>query len=378
MSLRYKGGFIQAFFDPLQPGTLEPALWMWGNNTYGELAQNNTIRRSSPVQVGSSTDWSVVSGGYYYTTAVKTNGTLWAWGYNPYAQLGINAPGNQSSPIQVGSLTNWARSFSMTTTTAATKIDGSLWLVGNNSYGQLGQNDTINRSSPVQVGTSTNWVSASGGFRYVISTKTDGTLWAWGSNSQGQLGLNIAYTISRSSPVQIGAQNTWLKLACGTYSSMATKTDGTLWAWGWNDYGQLGQNNRIKRSSPVQIGALTTWSDVSASGSSVIALKTDGTLWSWGRNNGGQLGLNIAYTISRSSPVQIGSLTSWSYIAMGDQNAGAIKSDGTLWVWGNDNRGQLGQNTAYVPRSSPVQVGTLTSWKTVTIPGSAIAATLNQ
>jgi len=143
------------------------------------------------------------------------------------------------------------------------------------------------------------------------------------------------------------------KLAAGDWSGLSK-----LYSWGGNAQGQLGLNDTINRSSPVQVGALTTWATVSA-GSAAVAVKTDGTLWSWGQNAAGQLGLND--TVLRSSPVQVGALTAWFQVDNGGAHTVAIKTDGTLWSWGQNASGQLGLNDI-VSRSSPVQVGALTTW----------------
>lgn len=158
-----------------------------------------------------------------------------------------------------------------------------------------------------------------------------GELYAWGYGFNGMLGLND--TANRSSPVQVGALNTWSQIGGGTYSSLAVKVDGTFWSWGYNSSGQLGQNNTTNSSSPVQVGALTTWYQPSSSTSKIsAAVKTDGTLWSWGLNTAGALGLGDA--VSRSSPVQVGALTTWAAVSAISSGCAAIKTDGTLWVWG--------------------------------------------
>jgi alpha-tubulin suppressor-like RCC1 family protein len=195
------------------------------------------------------------------------------------------------------------------------------------------------------------------------------------------LGLNdINY---RSSPVQIGSLTTW---SSSVTIPCTIKTDGTLWAWGYNGSGQLGLGDAIDRSSPVQIGSLTTWSVYSGipgytgfTHSSSLALKTDGTIWAWGNNTYGQLGLGD--TINRSSPVQVGSLTTWSIIALGGSKGGsdgvrasAIKTDGTLWIWGSNSFGSLGLGNT-IKRSSPTQVGALTTWLQLSV-GSAVMAAI--
>ena len=149
------------------------------------------------------------------------------------------------------------------------------------------------------------------------------TLWAWGYNAYGQLGLGDA--INRSSPVQVGALTTWSSVANGVLHTTAITTSGTLWAWGYNAHGQLGLGDTTDRSSPVQVGALTTWSSIANGSYYTTALKTDGTLWIWGYNNHGQLGLGDA--TDRSSPVQVGTLTTWSSVAGGGLSTTAIQSN---------------------------------------------------
>ena len=185
---------------------------------------------------------------------------------------------------------------------------GGLYSWGLNSSGQLGLGDTANRSSPNQVGALTTWLNVSAGSSSSFAVKTDGTMWSWGNGSQG--GLGLGNLTSYSSPKQVGALTAWLSVT-GRYAVLATKTDGTLWSWGSNGSGQLGLGNTVDRSSPVQVGALTTWQYVStSSGGHTVANKTDGTLWAWGRNQAGQLGLNN--TTYYSSPKQVGALTSWT------------------------------------------------------------------
>jgi alpha-tubulin suppressor-like RCC1 family protein len=193
-----------------------------------------------------------------------------------------------------------------------------------------------------------------------IAVKTDGTLWSWGTSANGQLGISA---VARSSPVQVGSLTDWSLVAVGAVGGdnhvAAVKTDGTLWAWGRNNYGQIGDNTIINRSSPVQIGGLTNWALVGTGDNHTASVKTDGTLWTWGSSSWGQIGDNTI--INRSSPVQVGSLTNWYQVSAGDNFTASVKTDGTLWTWGVNASSQLGQNNT-IPLSSPVQVGALTNW----------------
>lgn len=243
---------------------------------------------------------------------------------------------------------------------------------GDNGDGVLGINvdETSDRSSPVQVGALTTWDQVSSGDDHSVAIKTDGTLWAWGYNFYGSLGDGTV--ISRSSPVQIGSLTTWSQALSANEFTIAVKTDGTLWSWGNNSQGRLGLNDDEPRSSPTQIGSDTNWYKIGTGYNSThtLAIKTDGTLWSWGNGTFGRLGKNSL--ISRSSPVQIGSLTTWSEISAGDATSAAIKTDGTLWMWGRNGYGAVGNGTN-ADVSSPVQVGALTNWQKVTV-GSSVHA----
>jgi alpha-tubulin suppressor-like RCC1 family protein len=334
-------------------------LYSWGNNDIGQLGLNNTITTSSPVQVGTGTDWTNLN----RRGATKADGTLWLWGYNNYGELGVGDSGgvaNKSSPVQVAG-TNWNRFAGG----MATKTDGTLWLWGRNNYGQLGLNNRNNQSSPAQVaGTNWNKIVSSDGNENKFAIKTDGTLWSWGRNFSGQLGLNtVSNYAPRSSPTQVGTNTDWSEISGGS-SVWAIKTNGTLWAWGFNGGGRLGLNDASARSSPTQVGTEANWSKVTAGGSTHLAIKTDGTLWACGANDWGQLGQNNP--VYRSSPVQVGTTTNWSEINTGDQAVIAVKTNGTLWTWGFNRNGVLGNNN-WQPFnggnvSSPVQIGSNNNW----------------
>ena len=286
-------------------------LWMWGYGSFGGLAQNNYISKSSPVQVGSSTDWAEISAGRT-SLGVKTSGQLWVWGYNNIGQLGINSipyVQNKSSPVQLGSVTTWSTPSGYYQNQACMRTDGTFWLWGYNYFGTIGRNDRTNAIIPTQVdGT---WLTAAVGRYHAGGIKSGGTMWLWGHNAYGLLGQNDT-NISRSSPIQVGAGTDWAKLDLGHSHNMAIKSNGTLWGWGSNTNGQLGDNNPFTKSSPVQIGALTTWSQVFAHNTNSFALKNDGTLWSMGRGDIGSTGLNTRF--DNSSPTQVGSRTDWYYM----------------------------------------------------------------
>ena len=331
--------------------------YSWGGNGFGQGARNtsgNPTNVSSPVQVGTDATWSDfgMSGRKYAMgAALKGDGTLWAWGDNDFGQLGQNSKTKRSSPVQIGTGTDWQFLGFATQKWGAIKTDGTLWCCGRNNNGELGQNNKTYHSSPVQIpGTSWREISFSG---FAAATKTDGSLWTWGAGNNGQLGHNN--TSGYSSPKQVSG-TTWNHAYCGEDSAYATKTDGTLWGFGRNDYGELGQNNRTGYSSPKQIPG--TWGSgrmqIGQNYYAMSAIKSDGTLWSWGYNTGGNLGLND--TVFLSSPAQVPG-TTWSNVDGGYLITAAMKTDATLWVWGAGYSGAFGTNHAYPDmRSSPIQL----------------------
>lgn len=195
-------------------------------------------------------------------------------------------------------------------------------------------------------------------------------LWSWGYNNVGELGLNN--TNSASSPVQVGALTIWEQVAAGRQHCLAVQNNGTLWSWGNNNSGQLGRGALgVYVSSPTQVGALTNWYLVAAGNSISFSIKTDGTLWAWGQGAGGRQGQGDA--TQRSSPVQVGASTNWAQVTAGGATTGAIETTGALFTWGNGLAGTLGlgNTTSY---SSPKQVGALTNWKQVSMTNASCFA----
>ena len=256
-----------------------------------------------------------------------------------------------------------------------TRTDGTLWSWGYSASGGLGINVLSSRSSPTQI-PGTTWI-VGGSFQFYYgggAIRTDGTLWVWGSNSQGSLGLNDR--TNRSSPIQIPG-TTWKQATGNSNGLAAIKTDGTLWKWGHGNQG-TGVNNRTQYSSPTQIPG-TNWSEVTGFQSHYLATKTDGTLWTWGMNSNGQLGQNEVQPGDGgySSPVQIpGNTWRTTGLSGGAANgrSGAIKTDGTMWAWGDNGQGQLGQNST-TNYSSPIQVGSDTDWKYMRFTSQGMIAT---
>lgn len=324
---------------------------------------------SSPTQIGSLTNWAEVASGRRHTIGLTQDGEIYGWGLTDNGQTGVYPPSPFAtrilSPTQIGSLNTWAQISAGGDSSGAIKTDGTLW-----GWGYFaGDNTPYTRSSPVQVGALTTWTKLARSFSSG-AIKNDGSLWVWGLNGSGQLGTY--FTNNYSSPVQVGFGNTWAWVSTGGGGGgdmlAVINTSGQLFVTGFNgSHGQLGLGNAgfyTNRSTLTQVGALTNWSSITA-GISPLAKKTDGTLWSWGR------GTYVSFigdnaTVSRSSPVQIGALTTWDKLVTGAYSTkGAIKTDGSLWTWGTNVAGDVGDETT-IDRSSPVQVGAGTTWISAT------------
>jgi len=329
----------------------------------GTVGDNTTITRSTPATIGVS--FLSIMGGHYFTHAIKSNGSLWSWGRDQgWGVLGLTISDTtitRSSPTQIGSSTNWIRlvqkAGNQSQMAGAINDLGQLYAWGQTTYGTFGDGiASAARSSPTQIPGS--WVQASIGSVFAIGIKTDGTLWSWG----GYVGDNTG--ISRSSPVQILAGRTFTTTAItGSAGKLALESNGSLWSWGINTLGgTVGDNTTITRLSPVQIAG--SWIAIAGGDYFALGIKSDNTLWSWGYNFFGQLGANIpgGNTNNRSSPVQIGSNSNWTKVAAGADAAMAYNSSNQLFVWGRNEAGatalyRVGDGTS-INRSSPVQIGT--------------------
>ena len=260
--------------------------------------------------------------------------------------------------------------------TVAIRADGSLWAWGENMVGQLGIGETggatVSQATPVRVGTGRWAFAAASHHMHTVAIAADGSLWAWGWNELGQLGDGT--TINRASPVRVGTDANWASASAGTAHTVAIRTDGTLWAWGLNERGQLGIGELASavpyRATPTQIGSETNWASVAAGANYTLAIRTDGTLWAWGLNEVGQLGNGT--TTDHAAPARVGTDANWALVSAGSVHTVAIRTNGTLWAWGWNGHGQLGAGEiagAMPYHTTPIQIGADTNWASASARG---------
>ena len=293
---------------------------------------------------------------------IKDDGTLWSWGENDTGQLGIGTTTVNYIPTQVPGLTDVIDVAPGDSHTVALTKDGAVWTVGENTHGELGDGTTTNQTTPIRVPGLMNIVQVSGGLYYSMALAADGTIWAWGDNPYGQLGNGA--NSRQLSPVRVLGLSHIVSISAGYLRhNLAVKADGTVWAWGENDYGQLGDSTTMWRNLPVQVPGLTGVVQVVVSWGSSYALKSDGTVYAWGANYAGQLGDGT--TTDRWTPVQVSGLTGVKAIAAGSLHGAVLKTDGTVWGWGDNEYSPLGLDSIISSYYTPVQMPDASSVKAI-------------
>jgi len=297
-----------------------------------------------------------------FTTEAR-NFEAWAWGNGANGRLGNNATTDRCSPVSVvGGFTDWCQVSAGGSHSLAVQQNGTAWAWGGGANGRLGNNATTDRCSPVSVvGGFTDWCQVSAGTSHSLGVRSNGTAWAWGFNDSGRLGDNT--TTGRTSPVLVvGGFTNWIQVSAAFVHSLGVRSNGTAWAWGSNLCGRLGDGTVTSRLSPVSVvGGFTDWCQVSAGSEHSIGLRSNGTVWAWGLNSSGQLGNNS--TTNTSSPVSVvGGFTDWCQVSANSCHNLGVRSNGTAWGWGSGANGRLGNNTT-TNTSSPVSVvGGFTDW----------------
>ena len=324
-------------------------VWAWGRGDRGELGLGynpGVTANFTPMQVVNITDVVTISAGGFHSLAIKNDGTVWAWGNNQYGQLGDNSLTRREYPVQVSGLTGMTAIAAGYEYSMALKSDGTVWAWGINvNHGQLGDGTTNNRSTPVQATGLSNVVAIAAGANHSLALDASGNVWAWGANVQGQLGNATDYNISvpHPTPVQVTATGVAAieAIAAGSNHSLALKDDGTVYSWGAGDRGQLGHTGYL----PGQMGSITGVAAIAGEDSSSLVLIDDGNIWGLGNNTNGQLGYSASLDQNNTTPLQA-EISGVKAISAGRGTfALAIKNDNTLWSWGNNGWGQLGNST---------------------------------
>lgn len=309
------------------------SLWTWGENAQGQLGLGTWANKDTPQRVGTDT-WIAASAGLIHTLAIRSDGRLWSWGSNISGQLGCGGfPFRSNEPILESSDSDWTHISAGDYHSIALREDGSLWACGNNDLGQLGDGTFQYKVNFTKIGGDA-WEAVSAGGNFSMGLKPDGTLWAWGQNSSGQLGISLE--TNQSSPVKVGIDEDWAPLfSTGDNHVLAVKKDGSLWAWGENGSGQLGDGTNDSQYGPVLIDSGHQWISVSTGATLSLGVRSDGSLWAWG--SAAPVPSSDGIPQHKNRPVQVGSDLDWASVcATRDANL-AVKSGGTMWKFSPGN-----------------------------------------
>ena len=288
-----------------------------GANYAGQLGNGTTEDSHVPVRIGTDKDWVAVSAGDHHSVAMKRDGSLWAWGYNHFGQLGIGTVEDAHSPAEVNGGKDWLAFTAGDYHTIGLKQDGSVWTWGCNKRGQVGIGSEAVGHKPIRV-SEDKWMVVPVEVQEVVRVVEDAHV-----------------------PVRVGTDNDWAAVDAGGYYCVALKKDGSLWAWGDNRYGQMGQGTRNHELLPVRIGRDNDWAPVCAGVHHVLATKQDGAAWAWGLNEYQTIPVAVKVRDVRS-PVPAELSKDWCMMSGGWRHTLALKRDGSLWAWGLNNYGQLG------------------------------------
>ncbi|HOI55654.1 MAG TPA: dockerin type I domain-containing protein [Phycisphaerae bacterium] len=370
-----------------QASAAEPSrVWSWGANGRGQLGDGTEVGSNVPVML--QTLAVRAAAGEEHSLACDASGYVWTWGSNDWGQLGNGTWDSSSTPAYLTSLTSVQAVAAGGYSSAALDSDGYVWTWGDNWIGQLGHGDPDEYWSlvpaPVVGQGGSGYLSTvqaiASGYTHMVALKQDGTVWTWGSNQYGQLGNGSSAGYSLT-PVQVTTLANVKAIAAGWDHCVAVKTDGTVWAWGRNDNGQLGNNSITSSNVPVQVSGLSGVDAVGAGAYHSLAVKNDDTVWAWGANGSGQLGDGT--TTERHTAVQMALATGAEAVAGGQEHTLIKGANRWVYACGANGSGQLGDGT-YDTRTTPVRVQELRkdvtvacgSWHTVLVIEDPIQYTL--
>jgi len=323
--------------------------------------------------------YNALSGGGAHVCALRSDDTTLCWGFNSHGQLGDGTQQSQFVPTEMNGLPGIVAISAGGYHTCAILSDGTLWCWGSNAYGQLGDGTTTDSLTPVQVADLTGVTSVSAGGGHTCAVKSDGTAWCWGKNFHGQLG-NLTTTgedVPNPDPVQVDSMSGASIIKVGAEHTCVIKSDATVWCWGWNNQGQVGDNSiSPAETSPRQVVNLPTAVDIDLGFGHTCALRSNGEVLCWGWNLAGQLGNGSSVSFSQT-PV-LADVTNATAIVSGFAHSCAVLSNGTAWCWGWNWYGQLGNSTTtgeFDANPDPVQVNNMTDAVLVSTKGEYTCAT---
>ncbi|MCD1294230.1 RCC1 repeat- and reductase domain-containing protein [Methanocella sp. CWC-04] len=326
-------------------------VWCWGSNGYGQLGDGTRIDRYAPVQVSYYdymnkvsflTDIRAVAAGNSFTMVIKNDGTVWGWGNNRYGQLGDGTCVESDVPVQVAGLTSVRDIVVMNESVIALKYDGTVWTWGYNFLGKAVDAKNESLKGPVMIEDLDLINSIAAGSHHLLAANKMRGVYALGQNKEGQLGDGT--TLNSIDPVSVTDLLAADSLSAGYTCSLALDKNGQVWAWGSNAQVQPGNDSTERSLTPVKISGLDNVKLIASGGSYSVAVKRDGSVWAWGNNEYGQLGNGELSNVPVSAPSMIYGLYNVKMISAGPSHCLALRDDGSVLAWGNNQYGQLGDS----------------------------------
>jgi alpha-tubulin suppressor-like RCC1 family protein len=334
------------------------SVFTWGDGNAGQLGNGNQGDSLVPVTARPVSGTTAVAGGGAHELLIGAGGAVWAWGWNHFGQLGDGTTtgpqgcpvtGCSTVPVKVDNLTSVTAIAAGDIHSLARERNGSVWAWGNNQYGELG-NGTVTATgclcidTPVKVKAPTGIVALAGGGRYSLGLRADGTVWAWGHNEYGELGNGT--TTDSAVPVEVKGLSGVVAIAAGYFHAMALTGGGQVLTWGRNTDGQLGNGAGTGSDLPVPVTGLTQVRAIAGGGQFSLALRSDGTVWAWSEDEHGQLRDGLTGLANSSHvPVEVTGLAGVTALAAGHRHGLAVDTAGTVWAWGQNSDGELGNGT---------------------------------
>lgn len=341
---------------------IDTTVWCWGSNDYGQLGVGDNNDRLVPTkvgEVGGQPGWLAISAGHDFTCGIRNTGSaptdrgyLYCWGANSFGQLGLGDTTGRNLPRRNGALAgNWVAVDLGFAHACGVRDNGTGQCWGRNHYGALGVGHTSDRTTPTTVRGGHSWKAITAGFNHSCGLDSGGERFCWGANDLFELGL--AGDVTHYTEPAAAGDGTWLKLDAGNQTTCGRSTGRRLYCFGANTFGHAGVGNTNPQDEAVQV-ASGTWADISSGGNHACAITTAQKLYCWGFNEAGQLGLGDQNNRVNETALPAGFQTpGWSSVSAGARHTCGIRTDATLWCWGDNDRGQLGLGTT-TRATSPV------------------------
>jgi alpha-tubulin suppressor-like RCC1 family protein len=355
------------------------SLLCWGHGDRGQLGSGGSgvdEKRTAPAAVPAPDReaWVDVAAGGRATCARLASGRLTCFGDNSHGGLGDGSFVDRARPAPVGNDADWALAAVGLRNACGRKADGRLLCWGRNLSGALGVGAGGDATTPRETGSGAGWTQLATGGGHACGIQLDGTLWCWGTNFDGELGIGVEGG-ARDAPVEVAGGGAWSQVAAGEGITCAVKSDGELYCWGYNFYGQLGigtQGAGESRSAPTRVvsGAEGPWTRVTVRSAHTCALKDGGALYCWGLYSLGRLGLGPNLSANVVTPARVPG--TWSAVAAGAAHTCGVQGGG-LYCWGYNGSGQLGTGATPPnndPAPSPLRIGSAVDWAQVVAGGS--------